>query len=105
MQRGTSHSLIGTRRQKAGKLHSKVICLNFLIDDNDECQFNTRYTASHPNEYIVSSVDELLELFDADFVSLVVNGGIKMFGKDCHQEVVMEVARYLQQRRFGWVVS
>ena len=50
-------------------------------------------------------VDEILELFDAGFVSLVITGGIKTFGEDYHQEEVLEILRYLQQRRFGWVGS
>ena len=49
--------------------------------------------------YIISNVDDLLGLFDADFGVLVVGEAAKILGpNDC--EEVMIVARYLRDKSF-----
>ena len=81
-------------------LHSdNVYQLNSLI----YIQVRTRPTELHPSGHIVSNVDELLELFDAEFGALVIGGNRKLFGNNKHEAEVTMIIDYLQLQRFRLV--
>ncbi|KAJ7081397.1 phytochrome-like protein, partial [Mycena belliarum] len=61
---------------------------------------NTLASESHPTGYIVSNVDDLLGLFDADFGVLVIGGAAKMLGPNERGQEILIMAEYLRLKQF-----
>ena len=60
---------------------------------------------SFQSEYIVSNVDDLLSLFDADFGMLVIGEGAKILGSDEHGQEILIIAEYLRLKQFAFVLE
>ncbi|KAK2459669.1 hypothetical protein APHAL10511_008314 [Amanita phalloides] len=52
------------------------------------------------SEYIISNVDDLLSLFDADFGILVISEGAKILGPDKYGQEILIMAEYLRLKQF-----
>ncbi|KAJ7202822.1 hypothetical protein GGX14DRAFT_523685 [Mycena pura] len=61
---------------------------------------NTMVTDNHPTGYIVSNVDDLLGLFDADFGVLVIGQAAKMLGLNEYGQEILVMTEYLRLKQF-----
>lgn len=68
-------------------------------------QISTLPTDQHPTGYIVSNVEDLLSLFDADYGVLVIGEGAKLMGSNDHGQDILLVAEYLRVKQFTYVFS
>lgn len=55
--------------------------------------------------YIVSNVENLLGLFDADFGILVIGEGAKILGPNQHGQEILIMAEYLRLKQYKSVSS
>ncbi|BEJ13265.1 hypothetical protein CspHIS471_0304390 [Cutaneotrichosporon sp. HIS471] len=55
--------------------------------------------------YIVSNADELLDIFDADSVMLVINDGCKLLGECDQPHAMLAIAEYLGIAKFADIVA
>lgn len=62
---------------------------------------NTMTSDNHPTGYIVSTADDLLGLFDADFGILVIGEGAKILGPNVNGQEILIMAEYLRLKRFN----
>ncbi|KAG9003263.1 Light-sensor Protein kinase [Tulasnella sp. JGI-2019a] len=62
---------------------------------------NTIPTHFHPTGYIVSSAEDLLTLFDADFGALVIGDGARVLGPSENGREVLAIAQFLRMKQFS----
>lgn len=67
-------------------------------------QISTLPTDQHPTGYIVSNVEDLLSLFDADYGVLVIGEGAKLMGSNDHGQDILLVAEYLRVKQFTYAI-
>lgn len=75
-----------------------------LVGTDIIIKISTLPAESHPTGYIVSNVDDLLELFNADFGILVIGEGAKIFGPNNHGQELLLIAEYLRLKQFTSVI-
>ncbi|RDB16690.1 Cyanobacterial phytochrome B [Hypsizygus marmoreus] len=64
---------------------------------------NTMVSNRHPTGYIVSNVENLLGLFDADFGILVIGEGAKILGPNQHGQEILIMAEYLRLKQYNTI--